>query len=402
MGLVFPANPNEIDRNKPGTHALIAGVSSYPHLRKGKGSLGPYHFGMKQLTVSALSAFRICEWVVQQRDRFHPPLASCRLLISPSEKEQTQILNEQRNTLRAATFEDCNIQNFLKDAKEWREDASGSPESMALFYFAGHGLQTREVECALLLQDFNDGQGGVLRAAVDLDNIYGGMAPAKARPDIARNQLYFFDACRFRPDEQNQFLRMNTTDVFPVEFDTDKGDGSAIVVDDRRAPILYAAVPGGSAYSAWNKYTFFSHALLSCFKGRAGVKVQNPYGQTEWLVTAHSLSAALTFELDDINRARKLALNHTMNGKNLTILTLDGAPSADVVIEVEPASVSDVSNIDVLNDAKKKVWQLKSPLKPYPPRNAVPPGQYTLNTKIAPERYPFADTENQIREAVPP
>ena len=405
MGLIFPKNREEIDKSKPGMHALIAGVSSYPHLHGGKDRLGEYSFGMKQLTASALSAYRIHEWIVQHRNRFRPPLASCRFLFSPTDREIKQIKQEIKDEDTLRRIDACNLRNFLRDADEWREDTSGHPCNMTFFYFAGHGLQTNKIDTALLLEDFNQPGGGALRCAVDIDNIYEGMAPNSSRPRIARKQIYFVDACRRRPKELKELQNVNTTDVFTLRFESESEDESGVtsgVIDDRSAPVIYAAVPGDMAYTAPKQHTFFSQALLSCLKGRAGVKVENPYGLSEWQVSAYSISAALKVVLDEINQVRRLRLDHSIRGKDVTILLLDGAPNADIVLEVDPEDAHRVASIEVFDNRRSRVWQLNPPLPPYPFRNALAPGEYRINALINPAKQPYINAIGEMRHAMPP
>ena len=47
----------------PGTHALVVGVSSYPHLEGGTGERARVSFGMSQLSSAAASALTIAEYL---------------------------------------------------------------------------------------------------------------------------------------------------------------------------------------------------------------------------------------------------------------------------------------------------------------------------------------------------
>ena len=48
-------------KGQPGFHALIAGVSAYPHLIDGNGAPAPDNFGLQQLPSTASSAYKIYE-----------------------------------------------------------------------------------------------------------------------------------------------------------------------------------------------------------------------------------------------------------------------------------------------------------------------------------------------------
>src|SRR5438128_1410514 len=72
----------------PGTHALIVGVSDYEYLPT-PGILGePRTFGLKKLASPALSAYKIFDWLMKNHADLPKPLASARLLVSPSQAEK--------------------------------------------------------------------------------------------------------------------------------------------------------------------------------------------------------------------------------------------------------------------------------------------------------------------------
>src|SRR2546422_10325560 len=87
MTLIFDNRANL--QGKPGLHALIAGVSAYPHLPAGTGTPAPDSFGMQQLSSTALSAYKMYRWLEGWQNRLRIPLATCRLLLSPSQDEAT-------------------------------------------------------------------------------------------------------------------------------------------------------------------------------------------------------------------------------------------------------------------------------------------------------------------------
>jgi hypothetical protein len=68
-------------------HAVLIGVSAYPHLPNGGGAPAPKSFGLKQLSSSALSAFRMHEWLTGAATKLPLPLGSVELLVSPSAGE---------------------------------------------------------------------------------------------------------------------------------------------------------------------------------------------------------------------------------------------------------------------------------------------------------------------------
>src|SRR3954471_23219229 len=68
--------------NGPGMHALIIGVSRYDH-RGGGPSPAPETYGLAQLSVSALTAYRFFAWLRDGYAMNGWPVARVRLLMSP-------------------------------------------------------------------------------------------------------------------------------------------------------------------------------------------------------------------------------------------------------------------------------------------------------------------------------
>jgi Caspase domain len=156
--------------------------------------------GMSQLTSAALSAFRMAQWLERRADRLTAPLATLRLLLSPSEREVEDV-----EPALATVAEPCIFEALRSEVADWRDDASGRSDDVTLFYFAGHGVQRVKGDAVMLCEDFGDGVGGVLDRAISGVNLYNGMAPAPGREGIARTQFYFIDACRIRPDAFSQY-----------------------------------------------------------------------------------------------------------------------------------------------------------------------------------------------------
>jgi hypothetical protein len=122
MSLVF--DRSEV---RPGLHALIVGVSRYPHLAGPHDLPTERSFGMCSLTSAASSAFTLFGWL-KQRAQPPVPLASIRLMIAPSEEElaQTPELGEHASA--------CSFDDFIKEVWEWRKQAGTSENGMTLFY----------------------------------------------------------------------------------------------------------------------------------------------------------------------------------------------------------------------------------------------------------------------------
>lgn len=297
----------------PGLHVLIAGVSSYPHGKGGQAKPATIDLGIDQLSAAATSAYLMCQWFLTARDQLGIPLVTMRALLSP-------VAGEVERRPELAGFGDrCTLQNFLAAAADWRDDAARNPQNVALFYFAGHGAQRTKGDSVLLLEDFGDRVGGPLRNAVDTENIFFGMAPSRARKQIARMQVYCIDACRVRPAAFKNYQYMHATPVFEID---------ELEREDRFAPIYFAATSGSLAYAVPGKQTTFSHILLD-YLDRATNSADAGAGNGTSIITVHSLDQALQEGIKESNRATGADQDYSLEGiaKDATILSLSNERS---------------------------------------------------------------------------
>jgi hypothetical protein len=121
MSLVF--DDSTALTGKPGLHALIAGVSLYRHLPGGEGPLAAESFGLQQLSSTALSASRVCRWLLDRRAHLSVPLATCRFLASAGEGERAV-----EPELAGAT--PCTRKSFAAMCREWRTHAASHPDNV--------------------------------------------------------------------------------------------------------------------------------------------------------------------------------------------------------------------------------------------------------------------------------
>jgi hypothetical protein len=275
--------------------------------------------------------------------------------------------------------------DVLKDAAEWRQDASGSHDNITLFYFAGHGVQRSIGDSVMLLPGFGDGVGGTLKDAIDTANIAAGMAPTPGRPNIAQTQFYFVDACRILPDEFRKFEKMPTTAVFDVELNSR---------DDRRAPIFYAAIPGTIANGLRGQQTLFSKALLECLKGTAAEATdeEDAQGNAKWRVSVHSLDKALDTSIKALNRSLGANQEYDPGGsqKDTDICYLDNPPEVKLTLQVDPEQAIDYGQLEVRDYQDQPVCVI-SPIRPHPWQGTLPAGNYKINVVFNPPRPPYRD-----------
>lgn len=370
---------------KPGMHAFITGVSEYPHLAKPGEPLTANSLGMRRLSTTALTAYLIFDWLLQAdaSNSLVVPLATCRLLLSPNQKELDRAGPPEITTappMRTMSVPACDLNNFTKAAKAWRLDAIQQQADVTLFYFAGHGIQEASGNQALLLEGFG-GDERLGRHMANALSIRAGMAPfandrgdpspALPRPNVARTQFYFLDACRNRPPGMPRLLQLGVDPIFDVE--------EPDIVDDRQAPIFYAALPEGLAQSDPKQQTLFSLALLRCLSGEAA----RPPNETEtkYYISVHSLTEGLKRPLDEINQklggSQRLQIHGL--GEDAILCYLSEPPSVPISIVIDPDSALGRTSIQVKHaNTDADVCSFKCPPDDHPFARSLPAGPYQI------------------------
>jgi hypothetical protein len=346
-------------------HALIVGVSDYMYLPGGSGSPSSRSqtLGLAQLTASARSAATVRDWLNAVQPRLPLPLGSCRVLLSPSAGERG--IEEGAD---AATQE-----HVRAAAIDWREDCSSHRDNIALFFFAGHGIRRTQDDATLLCADFAEDGGSLLYRAIDVQNLFSGMAPSSDHPEMARTQLWFIDACQAAP---------SAFDRFETSYASAVWDTPLAGFDDRCAPKFWAAVPGTSAYSVPGEHTIFSRALLACLDGAAGVRGR---GVGEWEVTVGSLTQTLDEVVADVGRsagANQIAGTYgALSRLSTPIVRLPGAPTVPVSFELRPSERALDVSLAVREAVAGTRKQIPEPLAPNPWMDAWPAGTYVLDAQ---------------------
>src|SRR2546430_7843509 len=72
---------------RPGLHALLVGISDYPHLPGGGACQAADSYGMRQLSASAATAYGVDSWLTAPTTQVPVPLAAWRRVIPPSSRE---------------------------------------------------------------------------------------------------------------------------------------------------------------------------------------------------------------------------------------------------------------------------------------------------------------------------
>jgi hypothetical protein len=268
---------------KPGLHVVLIGVSDYAHLPSADDPPGEGLAALKKLRSSSLSAYALFRKLeaLDAENRLVRPLATVRLLHSPSPEELVK-----EPALAAIGGAPATRLEIARALGLWRQDVATARDNQALFYFTGHGIRRDLQESILLAADFLDPTPGVpkLFNSFRLSNIRNGMVPGPSFPEIGREQFYFVDACREKPDALDT---LDTTET-PKVFDAELGG-----LDDRRAPVFFATMTGGLAAGLPAQPTFFADALIWAMdNGSFNARAVDGKGVV-WPVTAPSLKVGI-------------------------------------------------------------------------------------------------------------
>jgi hypothetical protein len=375
MTLVF--DEREKLNGAPGLHAFIAGVSHYKHLSGGGGPRARLDFDFPQLSAAAKSAYKIYEWLLARRPHLPVPLATVRLLLSPSKTEAE---------LRGIGSP-CTRANFATEIQDWQNDAISKEHNRnyTFFYFAGHGAIRKKNDSILLLEDFGDPADGPLARAVALNDIFYGMAP----PDddekkMAYTQLYFVDACSVLPEVMKKKQQIQIGDIFSVDLGG---------VDERSAPIFHASAPGAETFSVPGEQTIFNEALLACLNGAGGKALpQDEGGDVKWQVSVQTLNTALKNQVGILNQKYKAHITYTGMGyqNDAPVHTLDGPPKVEGFLQVIPPEALSFITVDVVNRRNEVLWNLPR-VKPHPYPGTLPADLYTIRITIDPSKQTYKD-----------
>ncbi|HET8774702.1 MAG TPA: caspase family protein [Thermoanaerobaculia bacterium] len=249
--------------DRPATFAVIIGASRYPHL---DGTAKTYL--LEQLTVSALTAYRVFDWLRAQYRYSPAPLAKCWVLLAPT-GEELQYAKAQdpgfADVLKHAarpTFDAC------RDAtRAWFRTMLDLPKAVArdsrsVFYFSGHGLEITLDRQILLPSDYL--RSGFLNDSLSVPNIRNGCGVLEVR-----DQFFFLDACR----NDHESLRA-------------KNIRGAVILDepepkemnpDRNSALVYASAAGTRAFSPLHPsegLSIFGHALVEGLTGTPDVELK--------------------------------------------------------------------------------------------------------------------------------
>lgn len=336
-------------KNEPQTHALVVGVSAYPHLRGGRkidDAPAEDTFGLKQLSSPSISAHALADWLQTRFNNPTTPLGSLDLLITDGGAINGPTKAELKTAIRA-----------------WENRADRHEENIALFYYSGHGLSTRG-ELSLLASDFGDPTGPKFENAIDFDALVTGMEWCKAL-----HQVFFVDACRNEPRSLLEYSGIGDGGI--LEQRTSAPEGGP-----RKQSIYYATARDQSAHGRPGEPSRFTSAVLCGLNGAGSQK--KPTGtsvvNTFWL--ADSISA--TLELG--NRLRGTLPQELSTGKlaRLDLHLPDEPFSVPVAVTCQPQEARRLAELIVTPPGQ-------------PPLPSTPAAEdlWLLDLEADPEPYEF-------------
>lgn len=221
----------------PALHALVIGVGHYPHMDP------------PGLTSAADSALAFARWIAEHHQNPDCPVGTIELLVSgaaPASFDKHVVASATMANLKAAVA-------------DWFARADSHEKNIALFYFAGHGIE-RGLKTGLLTQDYPSLAHAPLdpaEAAVDFTEFAGGMERC-----LARRQVYALDACRNWPP---WLAGVGAVGVSLVSRDIETRP-SAVARD---WPVLRAAAAEQEAWGPPEGVSYFTGALLRALDGGA-------------------------------------------------------------------------------------------------------------------------------------
>jgi hypothetical protein len=361
-----------VDPGAPVAHALVVGVSRYAHLPppSAEPSDDPLKFGLVGATTPATGAFHFARWL---RDHFRPvvPLASVRLLLSPSDLE----LGDAELAATAAQVEPASTANVRKALLEWRAACQGQPDGMAVLYLSGHGASQSRTDHFVLLEDFAADQL-VIDYSVDVGKVHRGMAG----PSMPQTQFFFVDACRIRPEAFSRYRAAGSGLGLPEEWDGE---------DRRAAPVYFSASPGTAALGEPGGGTLFSQALMHCLDSMAVDDFADAHSR--FRITGYSLQIALEQRVAELaagyGERQEVVVGGQVRGSVLHYF--ETPPKLPVAIGLHPDHARPVAWADWWDSDREDRILTDCQFEWNPMTWTMPVGMYSLDVTIRPDTPPL-------------
>lgn len=353
------------------THALIIGVGTYRHLPSGQEPRLAKDYGLEQLTSPPISARAFADWLAKDYRNPDAPLGSIDMLLSEAVPRPYVLPGGKRFDPDPATWK--NIQSSFDS---WYEKCNLNEESVALFFFCGHGVMKENL--ALLPDDFGKRKQSPFADTIDFEGTYRGMKRC-----AARTQCYFIDSCRQIPyDVLNEAERLGNPLISPN-----------VRVKRRRsaldAPIIYASANQSSAYGRRDG-TKFTKALLACLAGYGAKRLAG-----KWVITTDRLGQSVRRQVERENRRGGPPQNCECDG--VTIATpihfLRAPPEWPVTVSLRPRKAEAEADMSLVSQRNRRV-QARRTRKPGDWETHVPPDIYNVFASF--KRGTYRDTQSEL------
>jgi DNA-binding beta-propeller fold protein YncE len=211
----------QAEKAGPGTFAVVIGASAYDRLAGGDKPMSKLRFpGLRQLEVSALTAYHFFEWL---RTAYHfegCPLVRCWLLLAPTDAEKKLIAAPTLAHALKPDFGGCNraLNDWFTTMKNLSPDRlQDARASRSFFFFSGHGVELHAKRQCLLSCDFPMPREPGLPEQERVDKVIGtaNLADAMNGVDVPHH-FFFLDACRDDMDNLKAEVPLDGYPILPV------------------------------------------------------------------------------------------------------------------------------------------------------------------------------------------
>ncbi len=303
----------------------MLGVSAYKHFDGGSEPTARGRtFDMSQLSAAARSASEVAAWMLLTYHNPHAPLASLRVLLSPSAGEELHpgidaVLPDDAEEYAAT------LANVEKDLQDFRKACARNKENVAVVYAAGHGVQLSKNGAILLLHDCGaDAHVTELKGSIDLAGVHAGFN----HPETAQTQFWFVDTCRQEPAMAERYETMQAG----LTLDTRPGVA-------RTSPVFLASSTQTAAFARIKGTTLFSEALLA---GLAGSFAAPPDDKTDARhVSVTQFTTRLADSVQALASVENLEQKVDIGGKPMQAVfhIFETPPEAMVDVTVQPSGI---------------------------------------------------------------
>ncbi|MBD8471554.1 caspase family protein [Sphingomonas sp. CFBP 8765] len=253
----------------PGTHAIIIGVSAYPHLDAKPPQLSDILEGLKSLASPADSARAFATWLAKTYSNPQAPIATIDLLLSDKAGQGFTLDGSEKGPVDTA-----DISNIMDAALAWKARGDADPDGVMIFYFCGHGMSAG-LRNALLACDVGRYPAMPSTNAFDPDLLLAGMKTCNAA-----KQVFFFDACRAANEELFKDFNQQMGGLVPAGGNANPAIAQAAFYSTRHGAPAYGPTDGG--------ISVFTRILLKALDGLAANEAEG-----SWRINTYDIAKAL-------------------------------------------------------------------------------------------------------------